>query len=79
MPADDYLADYSIHHFEPLNLLIAHMRYIGPKDEYESKMDEIAADENTQRWWKVRLVSVPSLVSTLSPCARLWIIQPCLR
>ena len=34
------------------------MRYIGPKDEYGNKMKEIAANEATQRWWKVGLHSI---------------------
>ena len=45
------MADYSIHYLEPLNLLIAHMRYIG--DDYEKDMAVIAADPETHKWWDV--------------------------
>lgn len=44
-------ADYSIHYLEPVNLLIAHMRYIG--NDYEKDMAEIGKSEATRRWWKV--------------------------
>lgn len=43
--------DYSIHYLEPHSLLIAHMRYIG--SDFDGDMAQIAADENTKRWWKV--------------------------
>ena len=43
--------DYSIHFLEPLNLLIAHMRYIG--NDYEGDMAEIGKSEHTKKWWKV--------------------------
>lgn len=47
------MLDYSIHYLEPVNLLIAHMRYIG--SNYEADMAEIGKSEATQRWWKVSL------------------------
>lgn len=43
--------DYSIHYLEPVNLLIAHMRYIGT--DYEGDMAEIGKSEHTKKWWKV--------------------------
>lgn len=47
--------DYSIHYLEPVNLLIAHMRYIG--NDYEGDMAEIGKSEHTKKWWKVSPVS----------------------
>jgi L-rhamnose mutarotase len=47
--------DYSIHYLAPLNLLIAHMRYIGPPENYDKDMAGIAESEDTKRWWKVSL------------------------
>jgi L-rhamnose mutarotase len=46
--------DYSIHFFEPMNLLIAHMRYIGPPEDFEKDMAKVGEDETTRKWWKVR-------------------------
>ena len=59
------MADYSIHYFEPLSLLIAHMRYVG--DDYDADMGIIAADPETHRWWQVSV--------TYGPCrpACVWI------
>ncbi|RSH94466.1 hypothetical protein EHS25_004269 [Saitozyma podzolica] len=45
------LVDYSIHYFEPHNLLIAHMRYIG--NDFEKDMEGIKESEATRRWWKM--------------------------
>ena len=45
------IADYSIHYYKPLRLLIATFKYTG--NDYESDMAGIAADPETQRWWKV--------------------------
>ncbi|ORX36331.1 rhamnose mutarotase [Kockovaella imperatae] len=47
------VVDYSIHYFEPLSLLIAHMRYVGPHAEFRKKMQEISENEATRRWWKM--------------------------
>lgn len=60
--------DYSIHFLEPLNLLIAHMRYIG--NDFEVDMAEIGKSEHTKKWWKVSPVSEllrPTLQSGFSP------------
>jgi hypothetical protein len=51
--------DYSIHYFEPHNLLIAHMRYIG--NDFEKDMEGIKESEATRRWWKVSRASCTSL------------------
>lgn len=48
--------DYSIHFFEPHNLLIAHMRYIG--NDFEKDMEGIKESEATRRWWQVNLGGV---------------------
>ena len=45
------IADYSIHYYPPLRLLIAHFKYTG--SDYDADMAAIAADPETQRWWKV--------------------------
>ncbi|KAI0818499.1 rhamnose mutarotase [Irpex lacteus] len=45
------IADYSIHYHKPLQLLIAHFKYIG--SDYEKDMAGIASDPETQRWWTV--------------------------
>lgn len=47
------MPDYSIHYFEPHNLLIAHMRYVGQPEDYEKDMAQIGEDEHTRKWWKV--------------------------
>ncbi|KAK4686056.1 L-rhamnose mutarotase, partial [Tremellales sp. Uapishka_1] len=44
-------SDYSIHFYEPLNLLIAHMRYIGPEGDFVKDMEGIKESEATRRWW----------------------------
>ncbi|GFZ42783.1 hypothetical protein JCM24511_00501 [Saitozyma sp. JCM 24511] len=46
-----HVVDYSIHYFEPHNLLIAHMRYIG--NDFEKDMEGIKKSEATRRWWKM--------------------------
>lgn len=46
-----HIADYSIHHYPPLNLLVATFKYTG--EDYAKDMAGIAADPETQRWWKV--------------------------
>ncbi|KAI0685155.1 rhamnose mutarotase [Cytidiella melzeri] len=45
------IADYSIHYHKPLRLLIATFKYTGA--DFEKDMAAIAADPETQRWWKV--------------------------
>lgn len=60
--------DYSIHHTvlplvsvssdvpshdKETHLLIAHMRYMGQKEDFETDMAKVAEDPETQRWWKV--------------------------
>lgn len=47
------IIDYSIHFFEPLNLLIAHMRYIGSPENMQRDLAEVGENEATRRWWKV--------------------------
>ena len=54
--ADVDCTDYSIHFFEPLNLLIAHMRYVGPPEDYESDMEKIKEDPKTREWWAVSVI-----------------------
>jgi L-rhamnose mutarotase len=44
-----HIRDYSIHHYAPLRLLIAHFTYTG--DDYAADMQQMAADPETQRWW----------------------------
>ena len=53
------IADYSIHYFEPHNLLIAHMRYVGAPEDFEKDMAQIGEDEHTRKWWKVSWASTP--------------------
>jgi len=45
------IADYSIHYYPPLRLLIATFKYTG--SDYAKDMDAIGQDEETRRWWKV--------------------------
>ncbi|KAF7978733.1 hypothetical protein HWV62_45033 [Athelia sp. TMB] len=45
------IADYSIHFYPPLNLLIANFKYTG--ENYESDMNAIGQDEETRRWWTI--------------------------
>ncbi|KAF9480861.1 rhamnose mutarotase [Pholiota conissans] len=44
-----HICDYSIHHYAPLHLLIAHFRYTGT--DFDADMRAVAADPETQRWW----------------------------
>ncbi|TDL20199.1 rhamnose mutarotase [Rickenella mellea] len=46
-----HILDYSIHHYPPLNLLIANFKYTG--DDYAGDMKALATDEETQRWWRI--------------------------
>lgn len=46
-----HITDYSIHHYPPLQLLVATFKYTG--DDYDKDMAAIAADQETQRWWKL--------------------------
>lgn len=46
-----HIMDYSIHHFPPLQLLIANFKYVGT--DYEGDMKKVAEDPETQRWWKM--------------------------
>jgi L-rhamnose mutarotase len=70
--ADAHLLDYSIHYFDKLDLLIAHMRYIGPEDEFESTMEKVKDDEPTRRWWKVSFMTIecPSFPWAIHPVAK---------
>jgi L-rhamnose mutarotase len=45
------IADYSIHYYPPLKLLIATFKYTG--HDYDKDMNAIGQDEETQRWWKL--------------------------
>lgn len=45
------MIDYSINYFEPLSLLIAHMRYIG--DDFEADMASIKDCPVTRKWWQL--------------------------
>ncbi|KAF8894796.1 rhamnose mutarotase [Infundibulicybe gibba] len=44
-----HIVDYSIHHYPPLQLLIATFKYTG--DNYAEDMKKVADDPETQRWW----------------------------
>jgi len=44
-----HITDYSIHHYPPLQLLIATFKYTG--DDYAADMAKVAEDPETQRWW----------------------------
>lgn len=46
-----HIVDYSIHHYLPLQLLVATFKYTG--NDYEGDMAKVAQDPETQRWWKV--------------------------
>jgi L-rhamnose mutarotase len=43
------ITNYSIYRYE--NLLIAYFEYVG--NDFEADMAAIAADPETQRWWKL--------------------------
>lgn len=47
--AKSNITNYSIYRYE--NLLISYFEYLG--DDFEKDMSEIAADPETQRWWKL--------------------------
>jgi L-rhamnose mutarotase len=47
--ARHHIADYSIHYYPPLDLLVAHMKYVGA--DYAADVAGIAADPETNRWW----------------------------
>jgi len=65
--ADQSSPDYSIHYFAPLNLLIAHMRYIGKPGEFEQDMEAIKDDETTRRWWQVSSRNLPKFIQLSRP------------
>ncbi|KAF8812003.1 rhamnose mutarotase [Phlegmacium glaucopus] len=46
-----HIMDYSIHHYAPLQLLIANFKYTG--DDYEADMKKVAQDPETQEWWRL--------------------------
>lgn len=46
-----HIADYSIHYYPPLQLLIANFKYTG--SDFEADMKGISEDPETQRWWEV--------------------------
>ncbi|KAF8955577.1 rhamnose mutarotase [Flammula alnicola] len=46
-----HICDYTIHHYAPLQLLIANFKYTG--DDYDADMKKVAEDPETQRWWKL--------------------------
>lgn len=46
-----HVTDYSIHHYPPLQLLVATFKYTG--SNYDGDMEMIAGDPETQRWWKI--------------------------
>lgn len=64
--------DYSINFFEPMSLLIAHMRYIG--DDFEADMASIKDCPVTRRWWELTDGMQESLVpgATGSKDGRWW-------
>ncbi|GBE82756.1 hypothetical protein SCP_0411410 [Sparassis crispa] len=44
-----HIADYSIHYYAPLRLLVAHFKYTGT--DYAADMRDMAEDAETRRWW----------------------------
>ena len=46
-----HVTDYSIHHYPPLQLLIATFKYTG--SDYAADMAKVAEDPGTQKWWAV--------------------------
>lgn len=46
-----HIADYSIHYFAPLSILIAHMRYMG--SDLKADMEAVKLDETTRKWWEM--------------------------
>ncbi|OSX64874.1 hypothetical protein POSPLADRAFT_1166961 [Postia placenta MAD-698-R-SB12] len=49
--ARHHIADYLIHYYPPLHLLIAHFKYTG--DDFDADMKMMAEDEETRRWWAI--------------------------
>ncbi|KAI0324691.1 rhamnose mutarotase [Cubamyces sp. BRFM 1775] len=49
--ARHHIADYSIHYYPPLRLLIANFKYTGA--DFDADMRGIAADPETRRWWEL--------------------------
>lgn len=47
--SESNIRNYSIYRFE--NLLFSYFEYVG--SDYSSDMAAIAADQNTQEWWKL--------------------------
>lgn len=45
------ITQYSIHHYPPLELLVSHFVYTG--SDWDADMAAIAADPETQQWWKL--------------------------
>jgi L-rhamnose mutarotase len=45
------MRNYTIFLKEPENLLFAYFEYVGT--DYEADMKKMAADAETQRWWKI--------------------------
>lgn len=45
------IADYSIHYYPPLRLLIANYKYTG--EDYAKDMNAIGQDEETRKWWRL--------------------------
>jgi len=43
------IADYSIHYYPPMHLLIANFKYTG--NDFETDMQKMGEDEETRRWW----------------------------
>lgn len=44
-----HIIDYSIHHYRPLQLLVATFKYTG--SDYEGDMRKVGEDAETRRWW----------------------------
>lgn len=59
-----HIRNYSIFLREPENLLFAYFEYHG--DDFKADMAKMAADEATQRWWKI----TDPMQSTLETCAK---------
>lgn len=45
------ITNYSIFLREPENILFSYFEYV--RDDFDADMTAMAADEETQRWWKV--------------------------
>ena len=57
------IKNYSIFLREPENLLFAYFEYHG--DDFKADMAKMAADETTQRWWKITDPMQDALDSTV--------------